>query len=262
VNRQRHRRVLLPVLAGIVALAWFALWAWARSPYGRYLEHGDWTVSGPAAALCGWVPGGEVVVPLALSGAGWLLMIAAMMLPSTLPLFDVFDRIAAARPDRGRLLWMLGLGYGAVWALFGLVAHGLHALLLAAVAASPLLAWHAGLFGAATLALAGAFQFTALKRRCLEECRTPTSFVMRHWHAGGGPAAAFRLGARHGVFCVGCCWALMLLMFLVGAGSLGWMLVLGAVMAIEKNFAWGRHLGTPLGVVLIAGGVVLAFGQA
>lgn len=257
MNRQLHQRVLVPVLAGTVALAWFALWAWSRSPYGRYLDHGDWTVSGPAAALCRVVPGGEVVVPLVLSAAGWLLMIAAMMLPSTLPLFAVFDRIAAARPDRGRLLLLLGLGYVAVWGLFGLVAHGLHGLLLAAVTSSPALAWHAGQFGAATLLLAGAFQFTSLKRRCLEQCRTPTSFVMRHWRAGDG-AAALRLGARHGVFCVGCCWALMLLMFLVGAGSLGWMLLLGAVMAVEKNFPWGRNLSAPLGIVLIAWGVLLA----
>ena len=258
LDARARQRVFLPVLAGLVALAWFALWAWARSPYGRYLEHGDWTVSGPAAFLCRAIPGGPFVVPAALYGAAWVLMTAAMMLPSTLPLFDAFDRLAAARADRGRLLALLGLGYVAVWGIFGLLAHGVHGLLLAGVAAVPVLAWHGGLIGAATLALAGAFQFSPLKRRCLEQCRTPLSFVMTHWHGRAAAREAFMLGAHHGLFCVGCCWALMLLMFLVGAGSLGWMLVLAAVMSIEKNFAWGRHLSAPLGAALLGLGAALA----
>src|SRR5829696_2461761 len=95
----RHRRVFLPLLAGLIALAWLALWAWARSPYGRYLEHGDWTASGPAAFLCRAVPVGGVLVPAALYALAWILMTAAMMLPTTLPLFHVFDRMTARRPD-------------------------------------------------------------------------------------------------------------------------------------------------------------------
>ena len=253
-----RRRVFVPVFAGLIALAWFALWAWARSPYGRYLEHGDWTHSGPAAFLCSAVPGSAFIVPAALYGAAWVLMTAAMMLPSTLPLFEALDRLAAARSDRVRLLALLCLGYVAVWGLFGLFAHGLHALLLALVAAVPSLAWHADLIAAATLVLAGAFQFSALKHRCLEQCRTPLSFVMSHWHGRAPSREAFWLGAHHGVFCVGCCWALMLLMFLVGTGSLGWMLLLAAVMSIEKNFVWGSRLSAPLGAALLAWGVALA----
>ena len=258
VMAHTRRRVFVPVLAGLIALAWFALWAWARSPYGRYLDHGDWTASGPAAFLCRAIPGGALVVPAALYGAAWVLMTAAMMLPSTLPLFDAFDRVATGRADHGRLLALLGLGYVAVWGAFGLLAHALHGVLLAGIAALPALAWHAGLIGAATLALAGAFQFSALKHRCLEQCRTPLSFVMTHWHGRAAAREAFLLGAHHGVFCVGCCWALMLLMFLVGAGSLGWMLLLAALMSIEKNFAWGRHVSAPLGAALLGLAAVLA----
>ncbi len=84
----RHRRVFLPVLAGLAALAWISLWAWARSPYGRYLEHGDWTASGPAAFLCRAVPAGDLVVPIVLYAVAWILMTTAMMLPTTLPLFN------------------------------------------------------------------------------------------------------------------------------------------------------------------------------
>ena len=141
-NVTRHRRVFRPVFAALVTLAWMALWAWARSPYGRYLEHGDWTASGPAAFLCQVVPAGDVVVPMVLYAASWILMTAAMMLPTTLPLFNAFDRLTEGRPDHGRLLVLLGLGYMTVWGAFGLLAHALHSGVLALLASAPTLAWH------------------------------------------------------------------------------------------------------------------------
>jgi predicted metal-binding membrane protein len=255
----RHQRVFLPVLAALVALAWLALWAWARSPYGRYLEHGDWTAAGPAAFLCRVVPAGDVLVPVVLYATAWILMTAAMMLPTTLPLFDAFDRLTAERADHGRLLTLLGLGYVAVWGAFGLLAHALHSVVLSLVAGLPALAWHGWLIGAASIALAGAFQFSKLKYKCLEKCRTPLSFVMQHWRGHAHGRRAFALGAHHGLYCVGCCWALMLLMFALGTGSLGWMLLLAAVMAVEKNVRWGQRLSMPLGVALLCwAGVVVA----
>ena len=253
----RHQRVFLPVLGALVALAWMALWAWTRSPYGRYLEHGDWTASGPAAFLCRVVPAGDVVVPMLVYAAAWILMTAAMMLPTTLPLFNAFDRLTVQRPDRGSLLLLLGLGYLVVWGAFGLLAHGLHAALLSLLAEMPTLAWNAWLIGALTIALAGAFQFTKLKYQCLEKCRTPLSFVMQHWRGERPARNAFMLGAHHGLFCIGCCWALMLLMFVLGAGSLGWMLLLAAVMAVEKNVRWGRRISVPLGVALLSWAAVM-----
>ena len=257
VSNSRHRRVFLAVLTALIALAWLALWAWVRSPYGRYLDHDDWTASGPAAFLCRVVPAGDVVVPALLYGAAWILMTAAMMLPTTLPLFNAFDRLTAQRSDHGRLLALLGLGYMTVWGAFGLLAHALHAVLLSMVGSVPTLAWHGWLIGAATIALAGAFQFSSLKHRCLEKCRTPLSFVIEHWRGQAQARHAFALGAHHGLFCVGCCWALMLLMFALGTGSLGWMLLLAAVMAIEKNFRWGHRLSAPLGAALLSWAVVL-----
>jgi predicted metal-binding membrane protein len=256
-GRARHTRVFAWVLGGLAGLAWFALWAWSRSPYGRYLDHGDWTSSGPAAFLCAFVPGGDWLVPALLYTLAWTLMTVAMMLPTTLPLFIAFDRLTAQRPDRRRLMLLLGLGYLAVWGGFGLLAHALHALLVDAVLQVPVLAWNAWVLGAATIALAGAFQFSKLKHRCLEKCRTPLSFVIEHWRGRAQSRQAFALGAHHGLFCVGCCWALMLLMFAVGAGSLGWMLLLAAVMAIEKNVSWGHHLSAPLGIGLLVGATAL-----
>ncbi|KVL94190.1 DUF2182 domain-containing protein [Burkholderia stagnalis] len=260
-HRRAHLRIFPLVLASLVALAWAALWAWTRSPYGRYLEHDGWTASGPAAALCRALPGGAVWLPAVFSAAAWTLMILAMMLPTTLSLFNAFARIVAGRPDRARLLVLLGAGYVAVWSAFGLLAHALHALLLAGVAQVPALAWRGWVIGAAVFALAGAFQFSALKTRCLDRCRTPLSFVISHWRGRAPHRQAFALGGRHGLFCVGCCWALMLLMFVVGAGSLGWMLALAAAMAVEKNAAWGRRLTAPLGFALLAGAALIAAGH-
>jgi predicted metal-binding membrane protein len=109
------------------------------------------------------------------------------------------------------------------------------------------------------LTIAGLYQFSSLKYACLDKCRSPLSFLMSRWRGGNESAQALRIGVEHGLFCVGCCWSLMLLMFLVGTGSLAWMLLLGAVMALEKNSSWGRRLSAPIGMLLFiaAAAVVL-----
>ena len=250
---------LRALLAGLTGAAWLALWLWTGSPYGRYLDHGRWTDAGVFAAICRAVPDGEIVVPALLHSAGWVLMIAAMMLPTTLPILERFRRMVGGRPDGRRLLARVVTGYLAAWLGFGLVAHladwGVHA----SAARLPWLALNGWLVGATILALAGLFQFSALKYRCLERCHAPVGFIMGRWHGMRPGREALRLGFDHGLFCVGCCWALMLLMFVVGTGSVGWMLALAAVMAAEKNLRGGERLRTPLGVGLLAwaAGVVL-----
>jgi predicted metal-binding membrane protein len=246
-----HRSVFLPVIAALVVSAWLMLWLWERSPYGRYLGHGELAHFDVVAS-----PVGALAQAAAYVG-GWTLMMVAMMLPTTLPLVQIFQRLTRQRADQGRLVAVLLLGYLGVWLAFGVGAHvfdwGLHA-------AYDRVAWlkrNPWFFSAAVLVVAGAYQFSTLKYRCLDKCRAPFGFVMQHWRSGGAAPNAFRLGAHHGLFCVGCCWALMLLMFAVGTGSVAWMLVLGAVMAIEKNIAWGRKLSSPLGAVLLAWGVLI-----
>jgi predicted metal-binding membrane protein len=254
------RRTLFAFLiAALVAVAWAALWAWSASPYGRFLEHGGWGDAGALAALCRAVPQGDIVVPAALHATGWVLMIAAMMLPTTFPLLDTFRRIVAGRPDAGRLTLLVILGFFVAWMAFGLLAHAADAGLLLAARRYGALIAYGWAIGAAVLAGAGLFQFSALKYRCLEQCHTPFGFVVARWHGRSPSREAFRLGLDHGLFCVGCCWALMLVMFVVGVGNLGWMLVLAGAMAAEKNLPWGRRLRTPLGLGLLAwaGAIVL-----
>lgn len=252
----RHRSLFLPVLVGLIALAWAALFVWERSPYGRYLSHselGEISLSGGPTA---------VLLQAALYVGGWTLMTAAMMLPTSLPLIEIFRRLNQERADRTALAMLLIAGYLAVWLTFGVGAHLFDLGLHEAFDRSAWLQTNTWIFGAGALLLAGAFQFTSLKYRCLDKCRAPFSFVMQYWHRGATRTQAFLLGGYHGAFCVGCCWALMFLMFAVGTGNVGWMLALGAVMAIEKNMPWGRKLSTPLGVFLLAWGTLIALTQS
>jgi predicted metal-binding membrane protein len=250
-----RRGPFLPVLGSLIALAWIALALWERSPYGRYLDHGGWTPTGLAAEICSVLPSGPVILPALIYVAGWLLMSVAMMLPSILPLLDIFHRVSNARDDRNLLLALVITGYLVVWLVFGIAAHvldwGMHAIL------SPLLSPYAWLAGAAVIAFAGAFEFSPLKHFCLDKCRTPMSFVIQHWRGTAHRRQALLLGLHHGAFCVGCCWAIMLVMLVVGMGNVGLMLALGAVMALEKNAAWGRRLSAPLGAGLLGWAAVI-----
>ena len=248
----RRRASFLALMAALIGSAWVVLWLWSASPYGRYLDHGRWTDIGALASLCRAIPGGEFVVPMFLYAAAWVLMTAAMMLPTTLPILEMFRRITVERADATRLIVLVVLGYLAAWLGFGVVAHLADAALHAAGERTSWLLSDGWVVGAVVLAGAGAFQFSALKYRCLEKCRTPLGFIVERWRGRAPGREALRLGFDHGLFCVGCCWALMLLMFVVGTGSLGWMLALSAVMAAEKNLPGGRRLSAPLGVALFA----------
>ena len=235
-------------LLGLVALAWLALWVWERSPYGRFLSHRDLEGAG-LSDLARLTP---------LFVAGWTVMTVAMMLPTSMPLVTLFHTITRDRAHSMRLVGLLVAGYLSVWTLFGVVAHlgdrGVHA----AVDLVPWLDANPWVIGTAILAIAGIYQFSSLKYRCLDQCRSPFAFIARNWRGRNDGVDAFRLGIRHGVFCLGCCWSLMLLMFAVGAGNLGWMLTLGAVMAVEKNVRWGRGISRPLGFALLTGAVAVA----
>jgi predicted metal-binding membrane protein len=250
-----------PIMGALIGVSWVALLLWEQSPYGRYLDHGNWTAIGLAGTVCRIVPAGRVLLPMLLYVGGWLLMVAAMMLPTTLPLLGRFRQVVSARGNHAELVGLLIAGYLTTWVGFGLAAHLLDLILHEAVRQAEWLRRHSWLPGAAVLLVAGAFQFTALKYRCLDQCRTPTGFIVRHWHGLRPRHDAFSLGLSHGVFCVGCCWAIMLLMFAVGMGNVGWMLVLGAVMAVEKNADWGRKLAQPLGVALVAAAALIVIGN-
>ena len=233
----RDQAILGGLLVALAASAWLALWVWGASPYGRYLHH----------------EGGLGPLPLeaALFAAGWVLMIIAMMLPSSVPLVMTFGLLVRRRRRPGALVALLLAGYLAVWAGFGLGAWLLDRGIHAAVDALPWLAAHPQLILGTTLLAAGLWQFSPLRDRCLDECRSPLGFVMNRWRGVSERREAFAIGIAHGAFCVGCCWSLMLVMFGVGLANVAAMLLLGGLTAVEKNLPSGRRLTHPLGFILV-----------
>lgn len=194
-------------------------------------------------------------VRIAVFMAVWTVMLGAMMLPTLVPLARLFAAVSAraAHPRAART--GLYAGYLATWVAVAPVAlaadSGVHLL----VSAWPWLADREGLVLGGALLLAGGFQFSRLKDACLTACRSPASFLWQHYRRGFRGAAG--LGVHAGLWCLGCCWALMLLMFATGVGSLVWMLGLTAVMVAEKTTRWGVRLVRPVGVALLLGGVVI-----
>ena len=262
VSARDGPRLTVWLLAGVVLPAWALLALWSASPWRGYVAHGGWGDAIALTPLCRAIPGGDVVVPALATALAWLLMIAAMMVPTVLPLVGAFRRAVAGRPDAGTLVALLLGGYAIAWLAFGVAAHALDALVRSAAAASPWLAGHAWVVAATVLALAGAFQFSALKYRCLERCRSTFGFVSSHWHGRRPRLEALRLGVDHGAFCVGCCWALMLVMFVVGMGNAGWMLALAGLMAVEKNLPGGHRVRTPVGLGLMAWAAAIVVANA
>jgi len=244
-------RLFLPLLVGLIAAAWGCLVLWERGPYARYLHGVNWADVSPLANLCAAYPGAEGLLAGLLYVAAWVLMVAAMMLPTIVPLLAGFQRLTTTHDNRTALQGAVVAGYLLAWLLFGVAVYAADFAFHAAALRSGWLALHGWSVGAAVLAAAGLYQFSRLKYACLDRCRSPLSFIMGGWHGRTPFRDSLYLGLHHGLFCIGCCWSLMMVMFVIGAGSMGWMLALAAIMAVEKNFTWGRHLAKPLGFALI-----------
>ena len=228
------------VVIAAIAAAWVAALAAEATGAAARLHHDA------LAGIAVWA-----ALPLFL--VAWQAMVAAMMLPSSLPLVRLFAAASAGQPrPNAALAGFLG-GYAVVWSAFGALAFAFDLGVHAAVHASPWLHAHEWLLGGSILMLAGAFQFTELKDACLDRCRHPAAFMLRFYERG--TTGGLRLGARHGAYCVGCCWALMLVMFAAGVASLVWMALVTAVMVHEKTRPLGARAVPVTGLVLLAAGV-------
>lgn len=211
-------------------------------------------------ALCQPIYGAAGTV--GLSGASltflmWCAMVLAMMLPTAAPMVTTYADLtetAAAKGEPAASPLVLVTGYIAVWLGGAAVLTALQAGLLRL----ELLDVRAGLanpFAAGALfAVAGAYQFSSIKHACLTHCQHPFRFFFANWTSD--PRAIFRIGLRQGLYCLGCCWAMMLLMFAVGTMNVIWMAALGAIMAVEKLGA-SKHFSRAVGVVFLAIGAVI-----
>lgn len=233
----RRRSAPGPVILAI-AVGWAIALAAELTGTARSLHHDALIEEGPPL----WAA-------LLLFLVAWQAMVAAMMLPSSLPLIRMFEAVSARqdRPRRARVAF-LG-GYAVVWTGFGALAFLGDAAVHHTVDSVAWLHERPWLIGGSVLALAGAFQFSDLKEQCLSKCRLPGPYMLAHYRRGAG--SAFKLGSGHGLFCLGCCWALMLVMFAAGVAVLWWMAGLTAVMVYEKTGRYGRTLTPVVGVALL-----------
>jgi predicted metal-binding membrane protein len=238
------RRRVPPVIAWTIGVAWALSIAAHTTGKAEALHHH------------GLIEGGlPLWSALGLFLVAWQVMLAAMMLPSSLPLIGLFFRAASSQPAERLVKAAFLAGYAAVWTTFGTMAFLSDAALHRLVHQWTWLADREWLVGGGVLLLAGAFQFSRLKDKCLEECRHPGAYMLKHYRRGA--RAAFRMGQGHGLFCLGCCWALMLVSFAVGVANLVWMAMLTALMVFEKTGARGRHGVAPIGTFLIGLGVLV-----
>jgi len=233
-------------LAAIVAACWWFLLRTGAGP----MAHGTMPMSSAH---------GE---PLGTVFVMWAVMMAAMMLPSVVPAAALFSVLAARRDARGgnRVLSAYVGGYALAWLAYASALALLQSMLVRAMLLDPMMQRMDVVSGAVILFVAGAYQLTPLKRACLSKCRTPLGFFLANWR--DGVPGAFVLGLHHGAWCVACCWALMALLFVVGAMNLAWMGVLTLVVLAEKIAPARWHLATVLGAALVVAGTVVAMHAA
>jgi predicted metal-binding membrane protein len=223
------------LVAGLCALAGVGWW-WTVDRM-RGMDNGPWTGLG----TLGWFLG------------LWVVMMAAMMLPSVAPTIALYARMSR---DRWPLApFLFGAGYLVTWAVAGLAAFVLANL--ANWSGGHELAWgHAGRWLAgATLLAAAAYELTPLKDVCLGKCRSPLGFLLGCWREGA--SGALRMGVRNGVWCVGCCWALMASLFALGIMSVGWMVLVAGLIAAQKILPWRRVATYATAGILLALGLLL-----
>ena len=236
-NTERWRSSAVAV--GLVLAAWGVLVAWGMSPYAEWLDHAEMShVPAPAA------------LRLAVFALGWTLMVVAMMLPATLLLLR---RCVGDQPFAMGGLWPLLLAYLAVWIVFGSISYWGDSVLHELVEQAPSLG---NLIAPGVLLLAGVYQLTPMKGACLARCRFKGAVLPPLTQVSRGRLWA--MGLHHGLFCLGSCWALMLLMFAAGGVNLVWMLILGLLMTFERISRQGARLARLAGVLMVVWSVMQA----
>jgi predicted metal-binding membrane protein len=245
----RPALICAAALTAAIVLAWAWLFAW-EMPMGEPMASMPEMTTGPEP----W-SGAYLLAAFAM----WALMMVAMMLPSAAPMILLHARIDRGTPAaRARDNALFAFCYLLVWAGFSALAAAAQAWLTGSGVVSATLAVGGKRLSGVLLLVAAVWQLTSAKAACLEQCQSPIRFVMRFWRPG--PAGAMKLGLMHGLFCLGCCWSLMLLLFVGGVMNLAWVALIAAVVFIEKIAppAWRIDRWLAVALALSAVAVLIA----
>ena len=245
---KRDRLIVGACVLLVSALAWWYIVDAARQMDGWAMQMGKADANAwPVASL----------LPLFVM---WMVMMVAMMLPSATPMILTFAAVARTRRQHRRPyvpVTVFVSAYLVVWVGFSIVAAAAQWFLHRAALLSPMMASSSALLGGILLLLAGVFQFTPLKQSCLTRCRAPLEFITTRWREGW--TGAFTMGLEHGLFCTGCCWALMALLFVLGVMNLLWIVLLTVLVGLEKILPGRIVVSRVSGVVLTIWGIWVLF---
>jgi predicted metal-binding membrane protein len=240
---------LIVLLVLLPLISWLWIVVMARDMYG------------PMTGASAWMMTTDWDLPhLLLLWAMWAVMMTGMMLPSASPLLLLFGAMArrSSQETAGRQVYALAAGYLVIWSAFSLGATALQRVLAELMLVSSMMEATSRRVGGVLVLIAGVYQLTPFKYACLRTCQSPLGFLMSRWRAGW--SGAFRTGLEHGAYCVGCCWALMLLLFAGGVMNLTVIAALTAFVAFEKLVPIGPHGARISGVLLIGAGVWMVVG--
>ncbi|HLZ21417.1 MAG TPA: DUF2182 domain-containing protein [Ktedonobacterales bacterium] len=235
---------ILALLLGLAGCAWVLL---SRQAAGMGMQ-------GMGMQDMGLTMGMSALLFLSI----WVVMMVAMMFPTALPMVLTFATISARKRERGQPFvptWVFVGAYLLVWALAGLLAYALAVGADSLAARVPWLQDNAGRIGGITLILAGVYQLTPIKRICLMKCRTPMGFILSAWRDGYG--GAFRMGVEHGLYCMGCCWLLFVILFPLGMMNIVALATVTALIFAEKVFPFGLLASRIAAVLLLAYGALV-----
>lgn len=273
---RRDRSITLAGIVALAGLAWLYIltgaglgmsaWEMTRFTLFPYQQAAGMAPDMPGMDIGAMMPGPVIWTPAtwALMVAMWWIMMIAMMSPSATPTILLYARVhrhALARDetqDRLAPTSAFAAGYLLMWLGFSLAAAALHwELERAGIVSATMMGSQSRVLSGLTLIFAGLYQLSPFKNICLSHCRSPASFLSRHWRPGA--LGAFRLGAMHGSYCVGCCWMLMALLFIGGVMNLAWIAALAILVLIEKVTPLGQWTGRCVGAALIAWGAATLF---
>jgi predicted metal-binding membrane protein len=245
----RGSALIIGAMVAVAALAWAYL-----AVSAAHMDMGSMTDGVTRMMAVPWTPS-----HFSLTALMWAVMMVAMMLPSAIAMVLTYAAVAARMEPRQRQVVAISLfatGYVVVWTAFSLGATALQWALEGAALLSPGMVASGPLLGGALLIVAGLYQWSPLKEFCLRQCRTPLAFLARNWRPG--ETGALQLGLRHGAYCVGCCWAVMLLLFVGGVMNLLWVAAIAVFVLLEKLFGVGTRMGRWIsGGGLVSAGVFL-----